>query len=192
MRKILLTAVLVAGLSSLPASAASTGDAEESTRAIGQDQAAAYNWFDPATWGAGTVVSAPGATMAFNPAHPASWAKIMDPKSHVNLHMAFTNPANYAQFMQPQFYLQFMNPENWFAWMNPANYAVFMNPTTYMWWMTPAAYVHGMDPSNYMQLFNPANYAAFMNPMTYSQWMNPAAYTFPGGSSPEGVGFDAR
>lgn len=184
MRKTLLSALLAAALSPLMILAASTHEGHTSADPAGQSQTPSYNWFDPSTWGvAGKTFSQPGMTMPFNPAHPASWVKIIDPRTHVDMHMAFTNPANYAQFMQPQFYMQFMNPNTWLAWMNPANYAVFMNPATYLWWMSPTAYVHGMDPNNYMQMLNPASYAAFMNPMTYFQWMNPNAYAIPGGSN---------
>ena len=183
MRKILLTALFVAALSPVMAIAASTHEGPTSTSPAVQDPSVPYNWFDPSTWGiAGKTFSTPGTLMPFNPAHPASWATMIDPRTHVDWHMAFTNPANYAQFMQPQFYMQFMDPNTWIAWMNPANYAVFMNPATYMWWMNPTAYVHGMDPNNYMQMINPANYVAFMNPMTYFQWMNPAAYAIPSGT----------
>ena len=181
MRKILLSALLLTALSPLAVLAASAHEGLAAAESTEQNQSLPYNWFDPSTWSvAGKTFSQPGRIMPFNPAHPASWAKIIDPRTHVDWHMAFTNPANYAQFMQPQFYMQFMNPNTWLAWMNPANYAVLMNPATYMWWMTPTAYMHGMDPNNYMQMLNPAGYAAFMSPLTYFQWMKPNAYTIPG------------
>ncbi len=176
--KSLAVALVVNLVMSFSVFAASTHDGLENMPSSNPDQNAVTNWFDPATWGAqGKVVSQPGTLMPFNPAHPASWAKIISPQTHVDWHMAFTNPANYAQFMHPQFYMQFLNPNTWMAWMNPASYATFMNPATYMWWMTPTAYVHGMDPNNYMQMMNPTNYTAFMNPMTYMEWMNPNAYS---------------
>ncbi len=192
MRKISLSLYFVASLMFLfVVSSASTDESHGDTSSGNQNQRAVHNWFDLATWGSnGKTFSQPGMLMPFNPAHPASWAKIISPKTHVDWHMAFTNPANYTQFMQPQFYMQFLNPNTWMAWMNPANYVTFMDPATYMWWMTPTAYVHGMDLNNYMQMANPANYTVFMNPMTYMQQMNPATYTLPTGAESLTQSFD--
>ncbi|MDH3637986.1 MAG: hypothetical protein OES09_05920 [Gammaproteobacteria bacterium] len=134
----------------------------------------------------------PGATMAFNPATPQGWAALMSPKMHEQSHMAFTNPANYVQFMTPQFYMQFMNPNNWMAWINPASYATFMDPNTYMYWMTPQAYTHFLSPVSYMQMMNPAAYMGFINPATYMTWMDPAQYTLaaaPAGTTESGTDF---
>ena len=130
----------------------------------------------PSTWFSN--MPAAGTTMEFNPAHPAGWAVIMNPRTHTSWHMAFTNPATYTQFMKPQFYMQFMNPKNWIAWMNPASYATFMDPNTYLYWMTPHAYVHALNPDNYLQMFDTNNYLPFLSLDTYGEWVNPAAYSF--------------
>ncbi len=135
-----------------------------------------FNWWS--TDGLFHTGVKPGATMAFNPATPQGWAVFMGPKTHEQFHMAFTNPANYVQFMTPQFYMQFMNPNNWMAWFNPASYATFMDPNTYLYWMTPQAYTHFMSPTSYMQAMNPAAYAPFFNPATYMAWLDPAQYNF--------------
>ena len=137
----------------------------------------AGNWSDLSAWSADSAKAVP---VTFNPAHPAGWAKFFDPATHGSMHMAFSNPATYAQFMTPQFYMQFMNPGNWIAWMNPANYSVFMNPASYTYWMNPMAYTHVMDMNTYAQAMNPTNYTALVDPTTYLQWVNPAAYAIPG------------
>ena len=189
MRKLIVSMLVAAGL---VVGAAASIAAEEQAQAQ-QPATGTYNFFDPSTW---TAMMAPGATghgaqpgqtLAFNPAHPAGWAMFIDPKTHEQAHMAFMNPATYAQFMSPQFYMQFMDPNNMMAWMNPAAYATFMNPATYMYWMNPGAYTHMMNPALYMQPMNPAAYAAYMNPNTYMQWMNPAAYTLPTATAAAGT-----
>lgn len=190
MRKLIVSLFVAAGL--VAATAVSTA-AEEGAAAPQQSMP---NWFDPSTWAAGfpTDVTAnqaqPGQTLAFNPAHPSGWAMFIDPKTHEQAHMAFMNPAQYAQFMSPQFYMQFADPNNMMAWMNPAAYATFMNPATYMYWMNPGAYMHMMNPAFYMQPMNPAAYNAYMNPNTYMQWMNPAAYAIPATASTGAVPFN--
>lgn len=137
----------------------------------------------PSTWF--DSMPAAGMTMPFNPMHPAGWAVIMNPRTHTDFHMAFTNPATYAQFMTPQFYMQFMNPKNLMAWFNPANYATFLDVNTYAYWMTPHAYIHAMNPANYMQAFNFANYAPFLSPETFANWVTPSAYSLTG--EPTGI-----
>ncbi len=144
----------------------------------GQGEGGNFNWFDPNAWGMGGAAQT---SFQFNPAHPAGWMMWVDPTTHVSAHMAFANPATYAQFMQPQFWMQFANPNNWMAWMNPASYSALFNPATYAYWMNPSAYVHAFNPGTYTAALNPANYMAFINPMTYLSWMNPAAYTLPTG-----------
>jgi hypothetical protein len=188
MRKLIASLIVAAGLT---AGAAVTIAAEEGAQA---PQAAVPNFFDPSAW-MGAYGTAPqgaqaGQAMPFNPANPAGWAVFIDPKTHEQTHMAFTNPAQYAQFMTPQFYMQFADPNNMMAWMNPAAYAAFMNPATYMYWMNPAAYTHMMNPAMYMQFMNPAAYNAYMNPNTYMQWMNPGAYAMPATASTGAVPFN--
>jgi hypothetical protein len=192
MRKILISLLTAAGLA---VSAAAPFAAEEGAAVTQSPQAAipTINWFDPAAWMAGVPggtaqpnAAQPGQTFAWNPAHPASWALFIDPQNHEKAHMAFMNPAQYAQFMSPQFYMQFANPANMMAWMNPAAYATFMNPATYMGWMNPNAYAHMMNPAMYMQPMNPAAYTPYMNPNTYMQWMNPAAYAMPAATGAQG------
>jgi len=141
------------------------------------------NLMSPGTWFEN--MPAAGMTMPFNPAHPAGWAVMMNPRTHTDFHMAFTNPATYAQFMTPQFYMQFMNPKNWMAWFNPKSYATFLDVNTYAYWMTPHAYIHAMNPANYMQAFNFANYATLVSPDTFANWINGSAYQF--GAEPTGV-----
>ncbi|NBP94488.1 MAG: hypothetical protein EBU28_03695 [Gammaproteobacteria bacterium] len=121
----------------------------------------------PSTWF--DSMPAAGMTMPFNPMHPAGWAVIMNPRTHTDFHMAFTNPATYAQFMTPQFYMQFMNPKNLMAWFNPANYATFLDVNTYAYWMTPHAYIHAMNPAN----------------ETFANWITPSAYSLTG--EPTGI-----
>ena len=182
MRKTMISLIAAAGLA---VSALTPAVAEE---AGAQQQApATFNFFDPNAWMAGMNGGQQsgaqiGQTFAWNPAHPGGWAMFMDPKTHEQAHMAFMNPAQYAQFMSPQFYMQFANPANMMAWMNPASYATFMNPATYMYWANPNNYAHMMNPAGYMQPMNPAAYTPYMNPNTYMQWMNPAAYTIPAGA----------
>lgn len=148
----------------------------------------AMNFFNPTAWmqtgnqphEAGQLAAVqPGATMAFNPFHPSGWAAFVSPQTHEQAHMAFTNPANYAQFMRPQFFMQAMNPQNAMAWMNPASYGAFMNPATFSRWMNPAAFMHMINPAQYMQAANPNAYAQFMNPAMYRQWMTPTSYATP-------------
>jgi hypothetical protein len=156
---------------------------EQQPQQVQQDDYSSITLMEPSTWFQN--MPKPGTTMAFNPAHPAGWAQIMNPRTHTTWHMAFTNPANYAQFMQPAFYMQFMNPQNWMAWMNPASYTTFFDPNTYLYWMTPHAYIHALNPDNYMQMFNFSAYTPFFDPNSYMSWMNPAAYTV--GSTPTGI-----
>ena len=190
MRKLLASLLVAAGLA---AGTAVTVAAEEGTQA---QQPTVPNFFDPSAWtawmtpGAAPYAAQQGQTVPFNPANPAGWAMFIDPKTHEQAHMAFTNPAQYAQFMSPQFYMQFADPNNMMAWMNPAAYATFMNPATYMYWMNPAAYTHMMNPAFYMQPMNPAAYNAFMNPNTYMQWMNPGAYAIPATATTGAVPFN--
>ncbi|MGI9315946.1 MAG: hypothetical protein ACR2QW_01330 [bacterium] len=132
-----------------------------------------FNWFSGFTGG----TSPDAVTMEFHPMKPDSWARMVSPQSHMQLHMAMTNPANYAQYMNPAFYMEFMNPNNWMAWMNPASFQVFMDPSTMTWWMNPASYMHMMDPNMYAQLWNLNSYAQLMAPENYMAWMNPATYT---------------
>ncbi|KAA3631996.1 MAG: hypothetical protein DWQ08_04140 [Proteobacteria bacterium] len=134
-----------------------------------------------------------GVTMEFNPANPAGWAVLLNPRTHTSWHMAFTNPATYAQFMTPQFYAQFLNPKNWLSWVNPASYATFLDPNTYVYWMTPHAYIHALNPENYLQAFNGSNYIPFFDLATYGEWINPAAYSVmaePAGTIEGGAGVD--
>lgn len=145
---------------------------------------ASINIMDPSTWFKNAPK--PGTTMVFNPAHPAGWAVIMNPRSHTTWHMAFTNPATYAQFMQPQFWMQFMNPQNMMAWMNPASYATFMDPNTYLYWMTPHAYVHALNPDNYMQMLNADNYAKLFSPEVFNSWASVNNYA-PTSDKPRGT-----
>ena len=135
-------------------------------------QATLPNFFDPNTWfGTFAATPSPAATkLTFNAAHPSSWMKFVDPKTHNMMHMQFANPATYAQFMQPQFWMEFMKPENMMAWMDFNQYAVMMNPQTMTYWMNPAAYMHAFDPNMYAAAMNPANYMVFMNPATYMGW----------------------
>ena len=130
------------------------------------------NFFDPSAWfsGVGTAATPSSTKLTFNAAHPSSWMKFVDPKTHNHMHMVFANPATYAQFMQPQFWMEFMKPENMMAWMNFNQYAVMMNPQTMTYWMNPASYQHAFDPKMYSATMNPASYMVFMNPATYMGW----------------------
>jgi len=101
----------------------------------------------------------PGQTMAFNPADPTFWMQWAKPSMHTKMHMAFTNPAQYAQMMNPAFYTQMMNPAVWMKWMNPASFQVLMNPKTMSYWIQPGAYMHAMSPAGYMQMIDPQAYA---------------------------------
>ncbi len=143
-----------------------------------QNDYGSISLLQPSTWFQN--MPAAGTTMAFNPAHPAGWAVMMNPRTHTTFHMAFTNPATYAQFLRPEFYAQFFNPQNWLAWINPASYATFFDPNTYLYWMTPHAYIHALNPDNYLQMFNVASYTPFFSTDTYAAWVNPAAYSITG------------
>ena len=134
--------------------------------------AVAPNFFDPNYWiNSFTGTPAPMTTrLTFNAAHPADWMKWVDPKGHTQMHMAFMNPAMYAQFMQPQFYMEFTKPENMAAWMDFNQYQVMMDPQTMNYWMNPGSYMHMMDPNMYTPAMNPANYMVYMNPATYAGW----------------------
>ena len=150
--------------------------AAESTQAEAYAQSPASatvpNFFDPHAWfnGFGATSTPAPTKLAFNAAHPSSWMKFVDPKTHNMMHMQFVNPATYAQFMQPQFWMEFMKPENMMAWMDFNQYAVMMNPQTMAYWMNPAAYMHAIDPNMYAAAMNPANYMVYMNPATYMGW----------------------
>jgi hypothetical protein len=150
--------------------------AAESTPAETEAQipvpAAPPNFFDPNAWfgGFGATPASTSTELSFNAAHPSTWMKFVDPKTHIPTHMQFTNPATYAQFMQPQFFMEFMKPENMAAWMDFNQYAVMMDPQTMAYWMNPAAYQHGFDPRMYTAAMNPANYMAYTNPATYMGW----------------------
>ncbi len=171
-----LTRIFLALGAVLMIGTAVAADAKEQQPAAKYQSDTAVNLMDPANWFKNAPK--PGTTMAFNPAHPAGWAVIMNPRTHSSWHMAITNPANYAQFMQPQFWMQFMNPQNIMAWMNPASYATFMDPNTYMYWMTPQAYLHALNPNNYMQMMNPDAYAKLFSPEVFNNWMNFNAWKF--------------
>ena len=136
----------------------------------------AVNWFDSNTWHDAAGHVQPGYTTPFNPVDPASWMKWVDPTNHSKMHMAFTNPAQYVQFMQPQFYMQFANPMTYMKWFDPQSFALMMNPATWMYWMQPGAYVHVMNPANYLQMMNPQAYTGYFDMNTYMSWFNPAAY----------------
>ena len=191
-KKALTAAILIVGMSFIPAYAAEQEATQPqavvpnwfdpstwvSAYPSGTGSTGTFNWFDPSTWatapqGYAAGPAYPGGPVKFNLAHPEGWAVFMNPATYA----AMMNPATYGQFLNPQFYMQFANPNNWLAWMNPAAYGAWMNPATYTQLMNPAAYMAFMNPVTYMQWMNPANYMAFMNPMTYLQWMNPAAYT---------------
>ena len=137
------------------------------------------NFFDPNAWfgGFGAAQTPASNKLTFNAAHPSSWMKIVDPKTHNMMHMLFANPATYAQFMQPHFWMEFMKPENMMAWMDFNQYAVMMNPQTMVYWMNPASYQHAFDPKMYAATMNPASYMVYMNPATYMGW---AGMQYPG------------
>ena len=165
-----LIALLATALLTL--SAASQANQAEAEAAAVETPAAVPNFFDPNYWlNSFTGTPAPVSTeLTFNAAHPSSWIKWVDPKSHTQMHMQFMNPATYAQFMQPQFYMEFMKPENMAAWMDFNQYAVMWDPNTMAWWMNPASYMHMIDPSMYTAAMNPANYMVYLNPATYAGW----------------------
>lgn len=184
-KRLLVTAAsisLLLAATTVAIKAEETKGAEQHAHAYQSD--ASINIMDPSSWFKNAPK--PGTTMAFNPAHPAGWAVVLNPRTHTTWHMAITNPATYAQFMQPQFWMQFMNPQNVMAWMNPASYATFMDPNTYMYWMTPNAYVHALNPDNYMQMMNPDNYAKLFAPEVFNSWMNLNSYT-PTSAKPTGI-----
>ncbi|MCG6871005.1 MAG: hypothetical protein LJE84_01845 [Gammaproteobacteria bacterium] len=172
MRKLTLLAAAAVGVLALGGVLAST---EGPHTGHGLHSDASIELTNPASWFANAPQ--PGSTMVFNPARPEGWAVIVDPNSHTAWHMAFTNPANYAQFLKPDFFLEFLKPENLMAWMNPASYAVFMDPNTWLYWMTPQAYVHALNPANYLQPFQLDNYAAFIDTGTYAGWSQAATYS---------------
>ena len=125
-----------------------------------------FNMFDANAWFGTFAQPSAGTENIFNAAHPAAWIQFIDPEKHQQIHMNFTNPAYYTQFMQPEFYMQFMNPQNWMAWMNPASYQKMFDPAVMTHWMNPASYMHVMDPSMYSQMMNPAAYTALLQPIT--------------------------
>ncbi len=166
------------------------GQANEATEGAEQAPAAtapAFNFFDPNSWMnmAGGAIPAPATELQFNAAHPADWMKFVDPKSHMSMHMMFTNPANYTQFMQPQFIMEFMKPENMAAWMNPASYQVMMDPQTMAWWTNPQAYEHAFNPAMYQAAMNPANYMVYANPQTYFAWAGTGSCETTDGKQPQ-------
>ncbi|UCH38833.1 MAG: hypothetical protein JSU67_11755 [Gammaproteobacteria bacterium] len=173
MLKTRLLAFMTAALLSLgAASQANQAEVQPEAETNNQAQAAVPNFFDPNYWiNSFTGTPAPVSTeLTFNAAHPASWMKWVDPKTHTSMHMHFMNPASYAQFMQPQFYMEFMKPENMAAWMDFNQYAVMMDPQTMSYWMNPGSYMHMADPNMYTAAMNPANYMVYMNPATYAGW----------------------
>lgn len=137
MRKPVLPRVLAASL--LLAAAVLPNQASSDSQA--RHQAPTSNWADPSTWMAAGAAR-PGASLAFNPAHPAGWAVFIDPRTHPYAHMAFLNPATYM------------------GWMNPAAYAVPMgagpaNP--YLNWFDPnAAMQQGQGGQAFFNPFDPA------------------------------------
>ncbi|MDW3095534.1 MAG: hypothetical protein R8G33_07675 [Gammaproteobacteria bacterium] len=142
------------------------------TYAHSHAQATVPNFFDPNAWfgSFGAAPAYPSSKLSFNAAHPSSWMKFIDPKTHNMMHMQFANPATYMQFMQPQFWMEFMKPQNMMAWMDMNQYAVMMNPQTMTYWMNPTSYQHAFDPKMYAATMNPANYMAYMNPSMYMGW----------------------
>ncbi len=142
----------------------------EADVATSQAAAANTNMFDPNNWVAGANISIPPAIstkLEFNAAHPSAWMKLVNPKSHMQTHKMFANPASYTQFMHPRFYMEFINPQNMMAWVNPASYQVMMEQQTMNYWMNPASYAHMIDPAMYQETLNPANYMVYLNPNTY-------------------------
>ncbi len=162
-------------------SAVSSHAADGATPQAGQAPIPANPW-DSSTW-----MKHHGGKMRLNLAHPSTWLVFLDPKTHTIGHLAFTNPANYAQFAQPRFWMQFANPNNWMAWINPGSYAIMFDPATYTGWMRPEPWMHFIDPGMYTQLMNPSAYASFMNPGLYMKWVSPSAYALPPGGSPGDV-----
>ena len=154
------------------ATQANQAEIQPDANAAGAAPAVTPNFFDPNYWlnsFTGTPAPMPTA-LTFNAAHPADWMKWVDPKSHTKMHMAFMNPATYAQFVQPQFYMEFMKPQNMAAWMDFNQYQVMMDPQTMYYWMNPGSYMHMIDPNMYTAAMNPANYMVYMNPATYAGW----------------------
>ena len=168
-----LLALGVAALISLSAATqANQAESQPEANAVTEAPTVVPNFFDPNYWlnsFTGTPAPMPTA-LTFNAAHPADWMKWIDPKSHTKMHMAFMNPAMYAQFMQPQFYMEFAKPENMAAWMDFNQYQPMMDPQTTYHWMNPGSYMHMIDPNMYTAAMNPANYMVYMNPATYAGW----------------------
>ena len=164
-----LISLIAAALLTL--SAASTANETQAQPEVAAP-ATVPNIFDPNYWmgGFGATPAAISTDLKFNAAHPAGWMKWVDPKQHANMHMAFMNPATYAQFVQPQFYMEFMKPENMAAWMDFNQSAVMWDPQTMTHWMNPGSYMHAIDPNMYTAAMNPANYMVYMNPATYAAW----------------------
>lgn len=171
-RNKLLTLGAAALITLSAATQANQAETQPEANATIEAPATVPNFFDPNYWlNSFTGTPAPMPTeLTFNAAHPADWMKWVDPKSHAKIHMAFMNPAMYAQFMQPQFYMEFTKPENMAAWMDFNQYQPMMDPQTMTYWMNPGSYMHMMDPNMYTAAMNPANYMVYMNPATYAGW----------------------
>ena len=118
--------------------------------------------FDTTHWKDAAGALEAGKIVSFDPAKPADWAKIVDPKTHSGLHMSATNPEHYAQYMTPKFALQFMDPMTWTAFMDKEAYTklvdVLSDGKTGEYWAQPGAFTHSLNPAAYVQMMNPTSY----------------------------------
>lgn len=133
------------------------------TAQTGQSAASSYNLFDPSTWNGAAGHVKPGEMVDFDPISPKSWGMMMDPKTHMKVHMTLTNPQYYAKFMTPAYYIKLMEPKTWLSYMDMSTYEhlfkVVTDTKTATYWLQPGAYVHTMNPGVWMQMADPNAYA---------------------------------
>jgi hypothetical protein len=148
----------VLGLALAAAALGATATAETSEMRIAGVRIG--NPFDSSTWwdAAEGKHDMHHASVEINFADPAFWLGFVTPEEHSVRHMAFTNPATWAQFMDPRTYANMADVDTLAKWMDPASYAVLTEPQTYAYWAQPGAYMHVMRAENYGQMLEADNY----------------------------------
>lgn len=123
------------------------------------------NPFDSSTWwdGAEGKADMASASVDVNFADPDFWFGFMKPEEHSVRHMAFTNPATWAQFMRPATYAKMADVDTWMKWADLASYDVVTDPQTYAYWSQPGAYMHVMKAEHYGQAMSPDAYGAVVS-----------------------------
>lgn len=129
-----------------------------------------FNMFGASSWTGTSGQMKTGEIVDFDPMQPKSWANLIDPKTHMKVHMTLTNPQYYTRFMTPGYYMKYMEPKTWLSYMDMATYEPLLKASTdgkaMGHWMNPGSYMHFTNPEGYMQLANPDAYMKMASAVT--------------------------